>query len=109
MTTSVTSRACGQMKTIDKRDSKCASHGACARKPRKPVGDILTRATHLAASSIVGDHITAMATRDHQFSVSSRCELLPYLFSLPLGLSRKQAKDLLRFRAVKVSDSRRQA
>jgi 23S rRNA pseudouridine1911/1915/1917 synthase len=44
-----------------------------------------------------------MATRDHQFSVSSRCELLPYLLSLPLGLSRKQAKDLLRFRAVTVT------
>ncbi len=43
-----------------------------------------------------------MATRDHQFSVSARCELLPYLISLPLGLSRKQAKDLLRFRAVTV-------
>ncbi|MGA9723592.1 MAG: RluA family pseudouridine synthase [Candidatus Binatus sp.] len=43
-----------------------------------------------------------MATRDHQFSVSSRCELLPYLLGLPLGLSRKQAKDLLRFRAVTV-------
>ena len=43
-----------------------------------------------------------MPTRDHQFSVSSRCELLPYLLGLPLGLSRKQAKDLLRFRAVTV-------
>ncbi len=43
-----------------------------------------------------------MPTRDHQFSVSSRCELLPYLLSAPLGLSRKQAKDLLRFRAVTV-------
>ncbi len=43
-----------------------------------------------------------MATRDHRFSVSARCELLPYLIALPLGLSRKQAKDLLRFRAVNV-------
>ena len=43
-----------------------------------------------------------MPTHDHQFSVSSRCELLPYLIALPLGLSRKQAKDLLRFRAVTV-------
>jgi len=41
--------------------------------------------------------------RDHQFSVSSRCELLPYLLTLPLGLSRKEAKDLLRFRAVTVT------
>jgi 23S rRNA pseudouridine1911/1915/1917 synthase len=41
-------------------------------------------------------------TRDHQFSASSRCELLPFLMGLPLGLSRKQAKDLLRFRAVTV-------
>jgi 23S rRNA pseudouridine1911/1915/1917 synthase len=44
-----------------------------------------------------------MSTRDHQFSVSSRCELLPYLMSLPLGLSRKAAKDLLRFRSVTVA------
>jgi len=43
-----------------------------------------------------------MATRDHQFSVQSRCELLPYLLTLPLGLSRKAAKDLLRFRSVTV-------
>jgi 23S rRNA pseudouridine1911/1915/1917 synthase len=51
----------------------------------------------------VGDHIIAMPTRDHRFSVSSRCELLPYLLTLPLGLSRKAAKDLLRFRAVSVT------
>src|SRR5271170_428328 len=44
-----------------------------------------------------------MPTRDHRFTVSSRCELLPYLLTLPLGLSRKQAKDLLRFRAVTVT------
>jgi 23S rRNA pseudouridine1911/1915/1917 synthase len=56
----------------------------------------------LAASSTVDDHTTAMSPRDRQFSVSSRCELLPYLMTLPLGLSRKQAKDLLRFRAVTV-------
>ncbi len=43
-----------------------------------------------------------MSAHDHQFSVSARCELLPYLLSTPLGLSRKQAKDLLRFRAVTV-------
>jgi len=39
---------------------------------------------------------------DSRFQVASRCELLPYLIGLPLGLSRKQAKDLLRFRAVTV-------
>ena len=39
-----------------------------------------------------------MITDDHQFRDASRCELLPYVISLPLGLSRKQAKDLLRFR-----------
>jgi 23S rRNA pseudouridine1911/1915/1917 synthase len=43
-----------------------------------------------------------MPRHDHQFSVDSRCELLPYLLTLPLGLSRKAAKDLLRFRAVTV-------
>ena len=44
-----------------------------------------------------------MPTRDHQFSVNSRCELLPYLLTLPLGLSRKAAKDLLRFGSVTVT------
>jgi 23S rRNA pseudouridine1911/1915/1917 synthase len=39
---------------------------------------------------------------DSRFQVASRCELLPFLIGLPLGLSRKQAKDLLRFRAVTV-------
>ncbi len=43
-----------------------------------------------------------MTTEDHKFRVASQCELLPYLISLPLGLSRKQTKDLLRFRAVTV-------
>jgi len=40
--------------------------------------------------------------QDRRFAVASRCELLPYLIDLPLGLSRKEAKDLLRFRAVTV-------
>ncbi len=44
-----------------------------------------------------------MPSRDHQFRVSSRGELLPFLLTLPLGLSRKSAKDLLRFRAVTVA------
>jgi 23S rRNA pseudouridine1911/1915/1917 synthase len=48
-----------------------------------------------------------MTTEDHQFRVTSRCELLPYLISLPLGLSRKKAKDLLRFRAVTVQRKER--
>ena len=43
---------------------------------------------------------SGMMTEDYQFRVASRCELLPYLISLPLGLSRKQANILLRFRAV---------
>jgi 23S rRNA pseudouridine1911/1915/1917 synthase len=43
-----------------------------------------------------------VATTDRQFKIASRCELLPYLTGPPLGLSRKQAKDLLRFRAVTV-------
>ena len=43
-----------------------------------------------------------MPPRDHQFTVASRCDLLPFLLTLPLGLSRKAAKDLLRFRNVKV-------
>ena len=44
-----------------------------------------------------------MPPRDHQFCVSSRGELLPFLLTLPLGLSRKAAKDLLRFCAVSVT------
>jgi 23S rRNA pseudouridine1911/1915/1917 synthase len=43
-----------------------------------------------------------MTMEDRQFRVASTCELLPFLLSLPLGLSRKQVKDLLRFHAVKV-------
>jgi 23S rRNA pseudouridine1911/1915/1917 synthase len=43
-----------------------------------------------------------MTMDERQFRVASPCELLPFLLSLPLGLSRKQAKDLLRFRAVQV-------
>jgi 23S rRNA pseudouridine1911/1915/1917 synthase len=43
-------------------------------------------------------------TADRQFSVASSCELLPYLISLPLGLTRKEAKDLLRFHAVQVQN-----
>ena len=43
-----------------------------------------------------------MMAKNRQFQVASRCELLPYLTGLPLGLSRKQTKDLLRFRAVTV-------
>ena len=42
-----------------------------------------------------------MAT-GRQFRVASRCELLPYLTGPPIGLSRKQAKDLLRFGTVTV-------
>ena len=41
---------------------------------------------------------------ERQFRVESRCELLPWLTALPLGLSRKQAKDLLRFRSVRVQN-----
>ena len=41
-------------------------------------------------------------SEDHHFRVASRCELLPYLISLPLGLSRKKVKELLQFRAVTV-------
>ncbi len=39
---------------------------------------------------------------DRQFRVESSCELLTYLIGLPAKLSRKQAKDLLRFGAVTV-------
>jgi 23S rRNA pseudouridine1911/1915/1917 synthase len=42
-------------------------------------------------------------TERRQFNVDKKCELLPYLLTLPLGLSRKRAKDLLRFGAVTIS------
>src|SRR5690242_6553567 len=44
-----------------------------------------------------------MTPKNRQFRVASRCELLPYLMQPPLGLSRKQVKQLLRFRAVTVN------
>jgi len=44
-----------------------------------------------------------MITRDRRFIVAARCELLPYLLSNPVGLNRKQAKDLIRFHAVSVA------
>ena len=37
-----------------------------------------------------------------EFHVASECELLPFLLGLPIGFSRKQAKDLLKFQSVKV-------
>lgn len=43
-----------------------------------------------------------MKSEHRHWRVEFRCELLPWLLSLPLGLSRKRAKDLLRFRAVRV-------
>jgi 23S rRNA pseudouridine1911/1915/1917 synthase len=43
-------------------------------------------------------------TADREFTVAAQCELLPFLTNLPLNLSRKQAKDLLRFRAVTLHD-----
>jgi 23S rRNA pseudouridine1911/1915/1917 synthase len=45
-----------------------------------------------------------MKSDERQFRVESRCELLPWLLALPLGLSRKEAKDLLRFRSVQVGN-----
>jgi 23S rRNA pseudouridine1911/1915/1917 synthase len=37
-----------------------------------------------------------------EFHVASECELLAFLLEAPIGLSRKQAKDLLKFQAVTV-------
>ena len=37
-----------------------------------------------------------------EFRVTSECELLAFLLGPPIGLSRKQAKDLLKFQAVTV-------
>jgi 23S rRNA pseudouridine1911/1915/1917 synthase len=43
-----------------------------------------------------------MMTKHRQFQVAFSCQMLPYLTGPPIGLSRKQAKDLLRFQAVTV-------
>lgn len=40
--------------------------------------------------------------QERRCHVASRCELLPFLIALPPGMSRKQAKDLLRFKRVKL-------
>ncbi|HVA79574.1 MAG TPA: RluA family pseudouridine synthase [Candidatus Binataceae bacterium] len=40
--------------------------------------------------------------QDREYRVESSCTLLAYLIGLPIGLSRKAAKDLLRFRTVTV-------
>jgi 23S rRNA pseudouridine1911/1915/1917 synthase len=45
-------------------------------------------------------------TPDRQFRVASRCELLNYLLGPPAALSRKEAKQLLRFGAVTVQHRR---
>lgn len=45
-----------------------------------------------------------MKPDDRQFRVTSRCELLPWLLGPPLGLSRKAAKDLLRYRSVHIQN-----
>jgi 23S rRNA pseudouridine1911/1915/1917 synthase len=42
--------------------------------------------------------------QERQFRVESSSELLPYLIGLPLGLSRKEVKDLLRFHVVRVQN-----
>lgn len=42
-----------------------------------------------------------------RWRVEFRCELLPWLLGSPLGLSRKRAKDLLRFRAIHVEETHR--
>jgi 23S rRNA pseudouridine1911/1915/1917 synthase len=44
----------------------------------------------------------AIGKGSQRFNVSEECELLPYLLTLPMRLSRKEAKDLLRFGAVTV-------
>ena len=48
-----------------------------------------------------------MIAQERRFRIESRCELLSYLISPPLGLSRKQAKDLIRFGDVTVESKAR--
>ena len=45
-----------------------------------------------------------MKPDDRQFQVTSRCELLPWLLGPPLHLSRKEAKDLLRYHSIQVQN-----
>jgi 23S rRNA pseudouridine1911/1915/1917 synthase len=70
---------------------------------------ILTRGTQNPSHRrcLEGQSMIKSTTMDSQFQVTSRCQLLPYLTAAPLGLSRKQAKDLLRFRAVTVTGKAR--
>lgn len=42
-----------------------------------------------------------------EFHVAAECELLQFLLGLPIGLSRKQAKDLLKFQSVTVRGTSR--
>jgi 23S rRNA pseudouridine1911/1915/1917 synthase len=51
---------------------------------------------------MMSNNVIAVNSEPHSFRVEARCQLLPWLINLPLGLSRKRAKDLLRFRAVHV-------
>jgi 23S rRNA pseudouridine1911/1915/1917 synthase len=46
--------------------------------------------------------MVAVNAERRSFRVEARCQLLQWLIGAPLGLSRKRAKDLLRFRAVHV-------
>jgi 23S rRNA pseudouridine1911/1915/1917 synthase len=48
-------------------------------------------------------HADESSGRAQRFNVASEIELLPFLLGPPLGLSRKRAKDLLRFGAVSVA------
>jgi 23S rRNA pseudouridine1911/1915/1917 synthase len=57
--------------------------------------------THKLFKDVARNH--APPSERQQFSVNEKCELLPYLLTLPLELSRKRAKDLLRFGAVTIS------
>ena len=51
---------------------------------------------------MMSNNVIAVNSEPLSFRVEARCQLLTWLINLPLGLSRKRAKDLLRFRAVHV-------
>jgi 23S rRNA pseudouridine1911/1915/1917 synthase len=51
---------------------------------------------------MMANNVIAVNSEPHSFRVEARCQLLTWLINLPLGLSRKRAKDLLRFHAVHV-------
>jgi 23S rRNA pseudouridine1911/1915/1917 synthase len=66
------------------------------RRPRSANRELNAREARSAAAS------TSDTEHGRVFHVAARCELMEFLLARPLGLSRKQAKELLKFQSVSV-------